>query len=382
MQSSREPSIEHLREESERARQDLANTVEELREKVGGTATELKTMVSPAHIKQEIKNYVREERESIVRSVQRRAKENPLQAAAVGAALAYPAWGLLRAIPVPLLLIGAGLFLTSSRGRESANQIKDKADEFLQQGTEKVSDLAASIKSDLDDRIAGVRFGAEEARDAVMSGAEQARDAVVSGVDTVVSSVGSVTDKARATYHDATDAVTLTVTGAADKAKAAAGKATATAADLSAAATDTVTSVKHRAASAGASSRNAVTEFINENPLLMAGIGAAVGAFIAASIPPSDAENRMFGTGSDTLKDKAREAAAQGIEKAGDFAAEAVGGIAAAAAREGLDSAGVRRAMDTVADGVRAVADRGVEAALGTTPAKSNEIHTNQRNAS
>ena len=64
MQDIREPSIEGLRKESERPRQDLASTVGDLRDKVGDTATELKTLVSPSHIKQEIKNYVREERES------------------------------------------------------------------------------------------------------------------------------------------------------------------------------------------------------------------------------------------------------------------------------------------------------------------------------
>jgi ElaB/YqjD/DUF883 family membrane-anchored ribosome-binding protein len=364
MQSPREPSIEDLREESERARQDFTNTVEELRDKVGGTATELKTLVSPAHIKKEIKNYVREERESIVRSVQRRAKENPLQAAAVGATLAYPALGLLRAIPTPLLLIGAGLFFTSSRGRSSANQIKDKVNDAWQQGSEKVSDLAASIKSDLEDRIAGARYWAEEAR-----------DAVVSGVDAAASRVDAVTGKARAAYHDAADAVSSTVAGAADR-------ATATAANLSATAANAATSAKDRATSIGANSLNTVTDFINQNPLLVAGIGAAVGACIAASIPPSEAENRMFGKGSDTLKDKAREATAQGIEKAGEFAADAVGGVAAAAAREGLDATGVRRTLNTVADSMRAVADRGLDTALGSTAAEPNQNYTTERNAS
>jgi hypothetical protein len=130
----------------------------------------------------------------------------------------------------------------------------------------------------------------------------------------------------------------------------------------------------------GASSRNAVTDFVNNNALLVAGIGAAVGAFIAASIPPSDAENRLFGAGSEKLKDKAREAAAQGIEKAGDIATEAAGSVAAAAAREGLDAAGVQGALNKVADSVRAVTDRGLDTALGTTT-QPNEQPTRERNA-
>ena len=57
MASTREPSLEELRQESERNREALASTVGELRDRVGDTATELKTMVSPAHIKQEINGY-------------------------------------------------------------------------------------------------------------------------------------------------------------------------------------------------------------------------------------------------------------------------------------------------------------------------------------
>ena len=44
MQDIREFSIEGLRKESQRPRQDLASTVGDLRDKVGDTATELKTL--------------------------------------------------------------------------------------------------------------------------------------------------------------------------------------------------------------------------------------------------------------------------------------------------------------------------------------------------
>jgi histone H3/H4 len=129
----------------------------------------------------------------------------------------------------------------------------------------------------------------------------------------------------------------------------------------------------------GAQSRDALTSFVNDNPLLVAGIGAAVGAFIAASIPSSEAENRMFGAGSEKLKDKAREAAAQGIEQAGNIVAEAAGSVATAAAREGIDAAGVQRALNTVADSVRKVADRGLETALGATPPSGQQRHSEQQ---
>ena len=198
-----EPSVEELREESQRNREALAATVGELREKVGDTATEIKTKVSPSHIKKEIKSYIREERESLLKAVQRRAQENPLQVAAVGAALAFPALSLLRAIPVPLMLIGAGLFLTSQRGQRSARRAKTRLDAAVNQGTEAVSELAGSIKSDLEDRIAGVRYGVEEARDAVTSGmsavAGTARDVLRSGADRTAAAAAKATGVANQT---------------------------------------------------------------------------------------------------------------------------------------------------------------------------------------
>jgi ElaB/YqjD/DUF883 family membrane-anchored ribosome-binding protein len=326
-----------------------------LRDKVGDTAMELKTLVSPSHIKQEIKDYLREERESLVRSLQNKAKDNPLQMAAVGAAVAYPAWSLLRAIPTPLLLIGAGLFLTSKRGQQSAKELSAKVEEVVQQGSDKVADLAGSVRSNLEDRIAGVRYAVEDAQGALSS------------------TVSEAADKARATIHDVTDALKTAATNAAGTA---AGKAE----DLSATTADTATIVRDRAAAIGADSRNAVINFVNNNALLVAGVAAAVGAFIAASIPTSDAENRLFGAGSEKLKDKAREVAAQGIEKASDIAAEAAGSVAAAAAREGLDAAGVQGALNKVADSVRAVADRGVDTALGSNP-QAGQQPIRERNA-
>jgi ElaB/YqjD/DUF883 family membrane-anchored ribosome-binding protein len=358
MPSTSEPSVEQLREESERSREALAATVGELRDKVGDAATDLKTRISPAHIKQEMKNYVRDERDSLVRSVQRNVRDNPLQMAAVGAALAYPAWGLLRAIPTPLLLIGAGLFLTSKRGQQTAKDVKAKIDDAVQQGTEKVSDVAGSIKSDLEDRVAGVRYGVEEVRDTLATGIE------------------GTADKARSAFRTGVNAVNEVVAGAANT-------VAATAEDVSAATTETAGKLKDQAAdiSIGRNAGKAATDFIKQNPLLVAGIGAAVGAFIAASIPPSDAENRMFGAGSDVLKDKAREAAAKGIERAGNIAAEAAGSAATAAAREGLDAAGVQRALSGIADSVRAVADRGLDTALGGAP-QTGQNQNNQRTSS
>jgi ElaB/YqjD/DUF883 family membrane-anchored ribosome-binding protein len=351
--TSSEQSVEALRQESERTRDELATTVGALRERVGDTATELKTMVSPAHIKQEIKDYVRQERESLIDTMQRKARDNPLQVAAIGAAVAYPAWSLLRAVPTPLWLIGAGLFLTTARGQQTVKEVQAKVDDTVQQASEKVSEVATSIQSDLEGRVAGIRDTVAEARDAASA-----------KVGSLTHKAGSLTEQARAAFHDAHDAITGTAGNAAAQASAAADRVATTGAE-------TAGNLKDRAAGMATSSQNAVVDFVKQNPLLVAGVGAAVGALIAASIPPSESENRLFGSGSEKVKDKAREAAAQGIERAGEAVAAVAGAAASAAAREGLDASGVQDALSKVAGSVRKVADRGLDAALGGGPPSS-----------
>jgi ElaB/YqjD/DUF883 family membrane-anchored ribosome-binding protein len=347
MNASPEKSVNELRRESEQTRVALASTVTELRDRVGDTATELKTMASPSHIKQEIRDYVQRERETLVGTVQRKAKENPLQAAAIAAAAAYPALGLLRAVPKPLWLIGAGLFLTSKRGREVTEDVQARVGEVIQQTTERGADIAAAARSDLEDRVSAARQGVEEAHDAVAS------------------TTGGLADQARATFHDARDAVAGAARQGTQRASEAAGQLGGTFSGATDAVKSRAGQMTDRAADMARTSRYTVADFVNDNPFLVAGIAAAAGAVIAASIPPSEAENRLFGQGSEKLKEKAREAAAQGIEKVGDLAAETAGSVAAAAAREGLDAAGVQTALNKVADSVRAVADRGVSTALG-----------------
>jgi ElaB/YqjD/DUF883 family membrane-anchored ribosome-binding protein len=356
-------SIEELRQRSEAARADLADTVGALREKVSDTASELKTLVSPSHIKQEIKTYIRDERESLVHALERKVKENPLQAAAIGAAIAYPAWGLVRAIPTPLLLIGAGLWLTGSKGRSTMKQINATVTDAVEHGSAKATEYANTLKDSIAQRADAVARTVSEAGDAVARTVSEAGDAVSARA-------AAITDKARAAVPDLRDAHVL-------RSGPVAG--TELAGNVAHAAARTWEDAKAGAAAAGQRSQSALMEFVDKNPLLVAGIGAAVGAFIAASIPPSDTENRVFGQPSDDLKDKARDAAAQGITKAKDLAADVADDVLTAAARAGLDGQGVQKAVETVTQGLKSVAERGVRTALGE-PTLAPQLQPSQEN--
>ena len=132
----------------------------------------------------------------------------------------------------------------------------------------------------------------------------------------------------------------------------------------------------------GRTAVNAVTDFIDQNPILVAGIGAAVGAAIAASFPSSEAENRMFARPREALKSKANELAASGVEKAKDVAASVVGEVAQAAAREGLDADGLKKAVEGVVTGAKTVVDRGLSSALeGVAPRDNQKTNQNPQSS-
>jgi ElaB/YqjD/DUF883 family membrane-anchored ribosome-binding protein len=337
----RDPSVEELRYESERSRAALTSTVAELREKVSDTADDLKARLSPAHIKEEVKDYVREGGEQFFHSIERKARDNPLQAIAIGAGLAYPLLGLLRTIPVPLMLVGAGLWLSRQKTGSAVN-----------------------------DAVGGV---AAKAADLGAEGADRIAETARGAVDAVSARADAVTDKVRTAAHDLRDSVAETTGSLADAVKE---KAAGVAGSVSAAASD----ASSKAAEIGAQSRNAVMDMVERNPLLVAGVGLAIGGFIAACLPASEAENRMFGESSDALKDKALDAAAQGVERAKDVAADMVGDVAAAAARQGLSAEGVDKAVKGLTEGVKSVVDRGLDTALGveTVPAAANPTPTNK----
>jgi len=117
---------------------------------------------------------------------------------------------------------------------------------------------------------------------------------------------------------------------------------------------------------------------LDRNPLLVGGAGLAIGAFIAASLPPSDAENRMLGERSDDLKDKAIEAASQGFERARDVAVGTLDDVAAAAAHEGLNAEGLGKTVEGLTEGVKSVVDRGLKTALETTPQSQYSTQSKQ----
>jgi len=352
--STHEPSVAELRRDADRTRAHLTGTVEELRSQVADTATHVREAVAPSTIKRQVKEYVRESSEDMMQSLQQRARENPLQAVAVGAAVAYPLWNLLRAIPAPLLLIGAGLALSRSTA------VREASDEAIARARRAASDAADTTRQTIDEWRESAGAVVDRASDMVTSAKDRASDMVSSTKDRVSNAVTDAQTRVGNTLSDAQTRAGNTFSDAQYRTSNAASDARSSMTDVTDAAMErgsrAFNAASEKITSFAGQAKNTLGSAYEQNPLLVAGIGLAIGAVIASSLPTTKAENKLFGDANDALRRKAADAVDEGLEAA----KQAAGNVVGTATQAGSSTA------SELARKARTVAERGLEAALGT----------------
>lgn len=262
-------SVEQLRRESEQSRAELSSTVEALRYRISETT-------SPDHIKAEMRDYVADKATGWLDQLKQQAMENPLQALAAASAIALPALRMARAIPLPMLLVGAGFALSSTR-------VRGKASEALGPAMQPVKDFIGNAA----EKTQGV---GEDAVATASDFSEQARQRVQELRETAAAKFDEVRGRAA-------DAAASIQPGL-DRAKA-------TAADMRAKAGDAFESAPETA-----------TAFIKDNAALIGGLGLAIGAIVAASLPATNVEAKAAATAGAGVRRAAAAAARSGIDAA------------------------------------------------------------------
>jgi hypothetical protein len=297
-------SVEELRRESERNREQLTKTVDQLRLQIADTAADIQSKVSPQHIKSEVSDFISSKTASWIDSLKQHAKENPMQAIAAGTAIAVPVMRMVRGFPLPLLMIGAGLALNSKNVREraaaAAAPAADKAKEMTGDAMERAQSLQGDIREAVDSALSKATGMANEAyaagtgvADDIGKRAEQvagfATDKLKIGVDAASSFAKDTSERVRATVNDA-------ATGAPEK----------------------------------------VGQAIGDNAVLIGSLGVAIGAIIAASLPATKAEASALGEASDGVRRAAADAAKSEFETAKDAAVSIVDAAAKSIAEADL----------------------------------------------
>jgi hypothetical protein len=103
--------------------------------------------------------------------------------------------------------------------------------------------------------------------------------------------------------------------------------------------------------------RSSLTDVLERQPLALGAIGLAIGAGIAAALPPTELEAEYLGETSETVKEKASQFAAEKAARAKAVAEEAFTAAAEEARNQGLTVEGVKSAASDVSEKANRVVD-------------------------
>ena len=157
---------------------ELERQAEVNRAELAHTVDELHSRVSPQAIKDDMRVYARERGQQMLESIEQRARQNPLQAAAIAAGLAYPLWRLVANLPAPLLMIGAGLAMSGRHNSGSggiAPAVKEKVSETISTALNKTTEATSSASERLRETY---HSGSEAAAGAYVQTRDSAMDMI------------------------------------------------------------------------------------------------------------------------------------------------------------------------------------------------------------
>jgi hypothetical protein len=383
-------SLQQIKRETEQTRAGLTDTVEQLRSTVADTASDIRQRISPEHIKAEVSDYIRSRGEQLLDDVTAAARRNPMQAVAIGASVAYPLLRMARSIPLPVLMVGAGLFFAGSKTGQAASQkamdmASDLSDEVQRRAhdvRDQVSESAAAAKAyaseNLDrlrDTVSGGTAQVSQAADQVNETANRVGATLASSADNLKDKAGGLKDKAASLGASAVDQAG----DLKDRTVRAVGSAASSLQDI---ASDATSTARRMAGTAGDAGLNAMKtardtasdlsgragktflETIEQNPLVVAGVGLLIGGLIASALPRSDIEDGLIGGASTAVKKRAQAAASQGIDAAKDVVGDVYDKAVRQAESEGLSPDALGNTAQDIGQRVRRVAESAVTTAF------------------
>jgi hypothetical protein len=368
-------SLQQIKRETEQTRAGLTDTVEQLKTSVAETASDIRHRISPEAIKAEVSDYIKSRGEQLLHDVTSAARRNPMQAVAVGASVAYPLLRLARAIPLPVLMVGAGLFFAGSKTGQTASQ---KASDVAADLSDDVARRARELGEQVQDTASAARTYASEQFDRVSSAIAGGTDQVRGLADAAGAAVASNSQRIKDSAASAGATLSDRASGLKDDGRRLAGSAATTVQDIadgptvarSAASTvvdtgvDAARTIRRTASDASDQAGKTIFQTIEQNPLLVAGVGLLVGGLIASALPRSGFEDDLVGDASSAAKSRAQAAASHGFDAAKATVGEVYDETARQAEAEGLTPDGIGKAAQDISQRVRRVAEAAVTTAF------------------
>jgi hypothetical protein len=262
--------------------------------------------------------------------------------------------GMVRDNPVPVALVGTGLVWLMLSSSRSTRQYDDEDDLLESYGESRYgagfAEQAKRSNELSEDARQGARWG-ESARETAREWSDGAR-----------ARAQSVRDRARrlgaTTRHRVSETGEQLWHGARD--------------------------ASDRASYYGRRMRRGFFDTLHEQPLVLGALGLAAGAALGAALPATEREDEWLGDSRDRLKERAKEAGWEQVEKARAAAGAAYSAAREEAERQGLTLEGGKAAAESAAESVRHKAERVAEAATEaakTEAERQNLAHSGSKDA-
>jgi hypothetical protein len=280
----------------------LEREAEARRIELSETFDELRSRVSPGHMLDQLVDYAAESGGvNFFRNLRDQTVANPLAVGLVGAGLA---WLMMSNGRESRRSYGALPRRSRMRGyfaatRERAGDAVSRAGDAVSEAGHVMSDTATVVR----DRVAGAAGMASEAAGSVASTARTARDAAFGAASSLGERARSRASDTTAALGDAASAVYGGVAHSAGR---------------------TASGVQALASGTAATSRD-IFDFCRDQPLVMAGLGLALGAAMGAAFPSTETERQLMGESSDEVKEQTRALAAESYERSRSVAEAVVG---------------------------------------------------------
>src|SRR6202022_929977 len=166
--------------------------------------------------------------------------------------------------------------------------------------------------------------------------------------DSATSAGAAVSERAHSLKDDGLRIVGSAASAVQDRASGATAAPRNAASSVADTGMDAARTIRDQASDASEWAGKTFFQTIEQNPLLVAGVGLLVGGLIAGALPRSDVEDDLVGDASTAIKRRAQDAASQGLEAAKNAVGEVVDEATRQAQEEGLTPDGIGKAAQDI----------------------------------
>jgi ElaB/YqjD/DUF883 family membrane-anchored ribosome-binding protein len=285
MDRANEQLARHYEREAQSTRHSLANTLHELNARL-----------TPGHMFDEVMSYTRGGGGSFTRAFSNAVRDNPFPALLIGTGC--------------MLLLSERMGLSSrafSRStRHDLGHDEARAGEGqFEEAPEEQQNIGTSVKQRASNMAEGVKQGIFSVGEKLSDASQRVRDTASDLGEDVAEAVDQAKDHAQSVRERLAD---------------------------------TATHAGHQARNTGRHIAEKTSAYMHEQPLIMTGLGLALGAAIAAILPSTRIENELMGRTADNVRRKIGDTASQQLEAVKESASEFIQKARDVAEREGLDS--------------------------------------------